>query len=67
MKEWEREAIAEAATGTMVGQLYEWNELAEALAANGLPLHPGVRMKAVKEICRLILVEQDAIAARAAK
>jgi hypothetical protein len=65
MKPWEYETIREASTGTIAGQLCDWPEVAEALTANGVPLHPGVRMKAVKEICRLILAEQEAIAARA--
>ena len=65
MKKWEHDAIAEAATGTMVGQLYEWNELAEALAAQRIPLHPGVRMSSVREICRLILAERKTTEANA--
>jgi hypothetical protein len=65
MKTWEYETIRDASTGTIAGQLCDWPEVAEALAANGVPLHPGLRMKAVKEICRLVLAEQEAIAARA--
>ena len=63
MKTWEYETIRDASTGTIAGQLCDWPEVAEALTANGIPLHPGVRMKAVKEICRLVLAEQEAIAA----
>lgn len=66
MKTWEYETIRDAATGTIGGQLCDWPEVAEALAANGVPLPGVVRMQPVKEICRLILAEQDAIAARAA-
>jgi hypothetical protein len=58
MKPWEYETIREASTGTIAGQLCDWPEVAEALTANGVPLHPGVRMKAVKEICRLVLAER---------
>jgi hypothetical protein len=65
MNTWEYETIRDASTGTIAGQLCDWPEVAEALTGNGIPLHPGVRMKAVKEICRLVLAEQDAIAARA--
>ena len=57
MKTWEYETIRDASTGTIAGQLCDWPEVAEALTANGVPLHPGVRMKAVKEICRLVLAE----------
>jgi hypothetical protein len=67
MKTWEHETIRDASTGTRAGQLCDWPEVAEALTANGVPLHPGVRMKAVKEICRLVLAEQEAIAARVTK
>jgi hypothetical protein len=65
MKAWEYETIRDASTGTIAGQLCDWPEVAEALTANGVPLHPGVRMKAVKEICRLILAERKTIEANA--
>jgi len=65
MKPWEYETIRDASTGTIAGQLCDWPEVAEALAANRIPLHPGVRMKAVKEICRLVMAEQEAMQARA--
>ena len=58
MKTWEHETIRDAANGAIAGQLCDWPEVAEALMANGIPLHPVVRMKAVKEICRLILSER---------
>jgi hypothetical protein len=61
MKTWEYETIRDASTGTIAGQLCDWPEVAEALTANGISLHPGVRMKAVKEICRLVLTEQEAM------
>jgi hypothetical protein len=65
MKPWEHEAIRDALTGTIAGQLCDWTELQEALANNKLSLPGLTSMKAVKEICRLVLAEQDAIAARA--
>jgi len=58
MKTWEDETLRDASPGTIAGQLCDWPEVAEALTANGIPLHPGVRMKAVKEICRLVLTER---------
>jgi hypothetical protein len=61
MKTWHYEAISDASTGTRAGCLCDWPEVAEALTANGIPLHPGVGMKAVKEICRLILAERKTI------
>lgn len=70
MKTWEREAITEAANATewdCQSNLCGWPELQEALTNNGMPLLGYTRMKAVKEICRLILAEQEAIAARVSK
>ena len=67
MKPWEHETIREASTGTIAGQLCDWPELQEALGDNGLSLPGLTSMKAVKEICRLVLAEQEAIAARATK
>jgi hypothetical protein len=61
MKPWEYETIRDASTGTIAGQLCDWPEVAEALTGNGIPLHPGVRMAAVKEICRLVLAERKTI------
>jgi hypothetical protein len=58
MKTWHYETIRGASTGTIAGQLCDWPEVAEALTANGIPLHPGVRMSSVREICRLILAER---------
>jgi hypothetical protein len=65
MKPWEYETIREASTGTIAGQLCDWPEVAEALTANGVPLHPGVRMISVREICRLVLAERKTIEANA--
>jgi hypothetical protein len=65
MKAWHYETIRDASTGTIAGQLCDWPEVAEALTANGIQLHPGVRMKAVKEICRLVLAERKTIEANA--
>ena len=59
MKPWEYETIREASTGTIAGQLCDWPEVAEALTANGVPLHPGVRMSSVREICRLVLAADE--------
>ena len=64
MKTWEYETIRDAAAGTIAGQLCDWPEVAEALANNRLSLPGGVSMKAVREICRLVLAEQEAIVAR---
>jgi hypothetical protein len=61
MKKWEHETIREASTGTIAGQLCDWPEVAEALTNNGMPLLGYTRMKAVKEICRLILNERKTI------
>jgi hypothetical protein len=61
MKKWEYETIRDASTGTIAGQLCDWPEVAEALTASGVPLHPGVRMSSVREICRLILAERKTI------
>jgi hypothetical protein len=58
MKTWHYEAFRDAATGTRAGCLCDWPEVAEALTANGIPLHPGVRMSSVREICRLVLAER---------
>ena len=65
MKTWHYETFRDASTGTRAGCLCNWPEVGEALTANGIPLHPGVRMSSVREICRLILAEQEAIEARA--
>ena len=65
MKKWEYETIRDASTGTIAGQLCDWTELQEALANNRLSLPGLTSMKAVKEICRLVLAEQEAMAARA--
>jgi hypothetical protein len=65
MKTWHYETFRDAANGTRAGCLCDWPEVAEALTANGIPLHPGVRMKAVKEICRLILAERKTTEATA--
>jgi len=65
MKTWEHETIRNASTGTIAGQLCDWPEVAEALMAVGIPIYTGVRMKAVKEICRLILAERKTIEANA--
>ena len=62
MKTWEHETIRDGMRGC--GTLADWPELREALANNRLSLPGGVSMKAVREICRLVLVEQEAIAAR---
>ena len=64
MKTWEHETIRDAANGAIAGQLCDWPEVAEALANNRLSLPGGVSMKAVREICRLVLAEQEAIVAR---
>jgi hypothetical protein len=61
MKRWECETFRDASTGTIAGQLCDWPEVAEALTANGIPLHPGVRMSSVREICRLMLAERKTI------
>jgi len=61
MKTWHYETFCESAAGTRAGQLCDWPEVAEALTANGIPLHPGVRMSSVREICRLILAERKTI------
>jgi hypothetical protein len=61
MKTWHYETFRDASTGTRAGQLCDWPEVAEALTANGIPLHPGVRMSSVREICRLILAERKTI------
>ena len=58
MKKWHYETFRDASTGTRAGCLCDWPEVAEALTANGIPLHPGVRMSSVREICRLILAER---------
>ena len=58
MKKWEYEAISEAVDGEHRGFLVEWPELGEALINNGLPLLPATPMRAVREICRLILAER---------
>jgi hypothetical protein len=61
MKGWEYEAITEAANATewdCQSNLCGWPELQEALTNNGMPLLGYTRMKAVKEICRLILAER---------
>jgi hypothetical protein len=65
MKQWHYEMFCESAAAVRSGALGDWPELSEALLANGLPLPSHTRMKAVREICRLILAEQEAIAARA--
>jgi hypothetical protein len=67
MKPWEYETIRDASTGTIAGQLCDWPEVAEALTNNGMPLLGYTRMKAVKEICRLVLAEQEAMQARIGK
>lgn len=58
MKKWHYEAISEAVDGEHRGFLVEWPELGEALIANGVPLLSGTPMRAVREICRLILSER---------
>ena len=61
MKKWEYEAIAEASNATSFdcnSKLCEWTELSEALSANGLSLPAVTSMRAVREICRLILSER---------
>jgi hypothetical protein len=59
MKPWEYETIREASTGTIAGQLCDWTELQEALANNRLSLPGLTSMKAVKEICRLVLAADE--------
>lgn len=64
MKQWHFESFQEAMRETEWGntaKLIEWPELAEALAANGIPLPIGTSMRAVREVCRLILAERKVI------
>ena len=63
MKKWEHETIRDGMSQR--GTLADWPELREALANNGLSLPGLVSMVAVREICRLVMAEQEAIAARA--
>ena len=65
MKTWHHEAFCDAINDSgRLGCVCQFPELSEALTANGVSLHPLTSMKAVREICRLILAEQEAIAAR---
>lgn len=61
MKRWHFEAFQEATRETEwsnTAKLIEWPELSEALAAKGIPLPIGTTMRAVREICQLILAER---------
>jgi hypothetical protein len=58
MKKWHYEAFREVVDGDSRGFLINWTELTEALAANGVSLPYSTSMKAVREICRLILSER---------
>jgi hypothetical protein len=63
MKPWEYETIRDGISQR--GTLADWPELREALANNGLSLPGLVSMNAAREICRLVLAEQEAMQARA--
>lgn len=58
VKKWEHGAFEGVISERLGGNLYDWPEVAEALAANGVVLPLGTCMKAVREICRLILAER---------
>ena len=58
MKQWHYETFCESAAAVRSGALGDWPELSEALLSNGIPLPSHTRMKAVREICRLILAER---------
>ena len=65
MKTWEYEAITEGSQNCDTHlKLAYYPELAEALCKNGLSLPLNVTMKAVREICRLILAERKTTDAR---
>jgi hypothetical protein len=62
MKTWHYEAFCDAINDSgRLGCVCQFPELSEALTANGLALHPLTSMKAVREICRLILAERKTI------
>jgi hypothetical protein len=66
MKTWHYEAFCDAINDSgRLGCVCQFPELSEALTANGLALHPLTSMKAVREICRLILAERKTTEATA--
>jgi hypothetical protein len=58
MKKWEHGTFEGVISERLGGNLYDWPEVAEALASNGISLPFGTPMRAVREICRLILAER---------
>jgi hypothetical protein len=59
MKKWHYETIVEGQS--LYGVIGDYPELGEALRDNGIPLLLDTPMKAVREICRLILAERKTI------
>ena len=67
MKTWHYQAMQEASRITEWGcqaTLMEWPELAEALTANRIALPIGTSMRAVREVCRLILSADEVVRLR---
>lgn len=65
MKEWQRDQIEQAAAGAIDKTLNEWPYLWQALSEIGFRLPGGTLATTVSKICKLILLEQEAIAEKA--